>query len=115
MQILRIYGHSDDCVEIDFLEGDVEFKAEFYYIDGETNVLLLSNGSVLRVLYNDDGEWEIGVACVPQETITQVHGFDALVDDTNDYSQVVDLSFNDGDEVRWAGLVENSRFQHNLR
>lgn len=112
MQTLRVYGQSDDLVEIDFVDGDVKYAAEFSPSDDETHVLVFSNGSVIRVKYNDDGEgnWGLDVACVPGDTITKVHALDQLVDETNGYSPVLELMFNDGNEVLWAALAGVKRF-----
>lgn len=51
---LEIYGHSDDCIEI---EGAL--REEFYLIgsDDEKSYLAFSDGTVLSVLYDKDGAW----------------------------------------------------------
>jgi hypothetical protein len=48
-----IYGASDDLIEV---EGDI--REEFYAVDGP-NYLAFSNGTLLSVVYDDDGMWRI--------------------------------------------------------
>lgn len=52
---LKIYGYSDDNVE---LEGDIH---EEFYVPGagydNQPLIVLSNGVVLRVTYDNDGIW----------------------------------------------------------
>lgn len=55
MEGTKVYGASDDLVEI---EG--EFLGEVNSYDDETGVLLvLSDGTLLKVLYGDEGIWKI--------------------------------------------------------
>lgn len=54
MSVVEIYGASDDLIEI---EGDIE--EEFYYKEGERNLLAFSNGSVLEIEYTPQGMWRV--------------------------------------------------------
>ena len=52
--MIKIYGHSDDCIEI---EGDI---CEEFDGDEEEGVFIaFSNGTVLKIRYGGDGEWRI--------------------------------------------------------
>lgn len=52
-QTLRVYGASDDLVEI---EGSI--RAEFDYT-GDNGLLAFSDGTVLRIQYTNPGVWRI--------------------------------------------------------
>jgi hypothetical protein len=53
---ITIYGASDDLIEV---EGDI--REEFNWIpDGdETRLIAVSDGTLLRVRYDDDGIWRL--------------------------------------------------------
>ena len=53
---ITVYGSSDDMIEI---EGDL--REEFYYRDTDNpgNYIAFSNGTVLSIRYDDDGNWRI--------------------------------------------------------
>ena len=51
---LKVYGHSDDLIEV---EGD--HREEFVALNDGPSYIALSNGVLLAVVYNDDGEWAI--------------------------------------------------------
>jgi hypothetical protein len=55
MKTITIYGASDDLIEI---EGDI--REEFSpHEDGEPDYLAFSDGTVLSILYGEDGNWNI--------------------------------------------------------
>ena len=54
MSTIVVYGHSDDLIEI---EGDI--RNEFYALDEKDNFLVFSDGTVLQVVYNNRGCWDI--------------------------------------------------------
>jgi len=78
---LRVYGASDDLVEI---EGDV--REEFTAAYGEPTYVVLSNGVVLGVEYGGVGEWTVSPLSVPEGADVDVRpvGWD---DAANDYSE----------------------------
>ena len=53
---ITIYGASDDLIEV---EGDLEEEFQAYDTDGECHYMGLSDGTLLRVIY--DGVWHINV------------------------------------------------------
>lgn len=55
MATAKVYGHSDDCIEVDTgnRRGD-EFSAY-----NEPKFLHFADGTVLRVEYGDGGQWKI--------------------------------------------------------
>jgi len=53
MATVTLYGASDDLIEI---EGDIE--EEFYYTDGN-HYVAFSNGTVVKIIFDDDGIWRI--------------------------------------------------------
>lgn len=53
MKRVIVYGHSDDCIEV---EGDIR---EEYYAKGDENFLCFSDGTVLKITY--DGCWNISL------------------------------------------------------
>lgn len=74
-----IHGYSDDLIEF---EGDTE--AEFEYVaegDGEGCVLALGDGTVLNVLYGEDGRWHFGMDKVGPTTTAVVHVRSSTQDD----------------------------------
>lgn len=57
MSELRIYGASDDLIEV---EGDI--RDEFPYSDAEAGDLLaFSDGTILRIAYTTSGVWTISL------------------------------------------------------
>lgn len=61
MYEVRVYGHSDDCIEV---AGEIE--AEFSPHDEEKpTYLAFSNGAVVSIEYTKDGEWKILVHITP--------------------------------------------------
>jgi len=81
---ITIYGASDDLIEI---EGDIREEFNFYPDAGESRYLAISDGTVLRVEYDDDGIWRIVPITVGKATFSKKDGL--VSDDTND---VVTLS-----------------------
>jgi hypothetical protein len=56
--MIKIYGASDDLIEI---EGDIREEFEAYKYDKEEKpaILAVSDGTLLKMWYDDDGIWRI--------------------------------------------------------
>lgn len=89
MAVLKVYGHSDDCVKI---EGDIQ--EEWY--SKPMNFLFFSDGTILQMYYNDYGRWVIFVRNQGSASIEKIESSD----DEENYSDVVTLY---GD-IRWVGF-----------
>lgn len=90
MTIITLYGHSDDCIELD---GDIheEWEAD----DSDGDLISFSDGTVLRITYTDDGVWRIVPVAVGTAVVEIVH---APEDDEKDYSDKATIR---GD-IKWA-------------
>lgn len=88
---VTIYGASDDLIE---LEGDI--REEFScYGDDEGNYLAFSDGTVLHIVYNDEGVWRI----TPKAKGTaKMEKTEAVSSEDDNYTDRVTLT---GD-VRWC-------------
>lgn len=76
---VTVYGHSDDLIEV---TGDL--RAEFAP-DGDPTFVAFGCGVVLRVLYTDEGVWEIRpMAGADQVTVVPNEG-----EDSDNYSDRV--------------------------
>ena len=93
---ITIQGYSDDIID---LSGDIE--DELLYDDGEPAVLVLSDGTVVEIEFNDDGIWKIALLCGGSGKY--IREFEASFNDDRKYSDVVTI---EGDIV-WAGLTES--------
>jgi len=98
MQELIIYGASDDLIEIEFVDRLAE---EFYLDSDESNILAISDGTVLRVRYDEDGVWRFTTFVVGSSSVDIVPGTD---DDR--HSDVVTLT---GDNLNWVVLGNQLR------
>lgn len=96
MTTTKIYGASDDLVEI---EGDIreEFQAGSAG-DGDPRWIAFSDGTVLRVAYTDGGIWRFTPA---QYGSSEVDIEQAPEGDDDNYSDVVTLT----GEIKWAAFV----------
>lgn len=57
---ITIYGSSDDLVEI---EGDINEEFNWCSELGESRYLAFSDGTLLRVRYDDNGIWRLHKIC----------------------------------------------------
>lgn len=87
---MKIYGSSDDLIEV---EG-TSFEEEFMV--GKKVYLATSHGVLIKAHY-DDGEWLFRVVRNTNVRSVVVRGI-GVFDNPNDYSEVVVL----GDEVEWV-------------
>lgn len=88
--MITVYGASDDLIEV---EGDI--REEFYAIDDASHVLSFSDGTVLSVEYDRQGNWRIRRLAEGRATytLTEATGSD------HDYSDVATL---DGEPITWV-------------
>lgn len=83
---VHIYGASDDLVEID---GDIVEEFAWYPDDSdEKRLLAFSDGTVLRIWYDDEGMWRIQQ--IAKGTAKYEHK--AATDPDDDYSDHVNLT-----------------------
>ena len=93
-----IYGASDDLVEL-----DGHFSEEIgVYNEDEGFYLALSNGVVIKGIYNDNGEWKFE-AVKGEVKIIPAIGEDGEHEDCPKYSSYSDIVVVEGD-VKWALL-----------
>jgi hypothetical protein len=101
MAEIVIYGAGDDLIEIeatDFRNEEFNVGYAEYQQDGEGASLLLavSDGTILRVRYDEDGIWRFTPSVVGSSSVDIVPG----VDDKR-HSDRVTLT---GDDLRWVVL-----------
>lgn len=89
MKTIVVYGASDDLIEI---EGAIH--DEFSPSDDGPTKLAFSDGTVLSVVYDDDGCWRVNRVA---EGSAKMEKVDAEGSDTENYSDRVTLT---GD-IRW--------------
>lgn len=83
---VRVFGHSDDLVEV---EGG-SLSEEFYAYDGGRH-LIFSEGTIIHAAYDPpgyEGKWKLDVV---QRGEAQVNHTPAPEDDEDNYSDVVTL------------------------
>ena len=95
---VTIYGSSDDLIEV---EGDIteEFSYPLSAEEGNGALLVFSEGTVLRVRYDDNGVWRINVVTTGTNFVGHVQ---APEDDEDNYSDRVTLS--GPSPLRWVVL-----------
>ena len=89
---LRIYGASDDLVEV---EGDVDEEFSAYTSDDTRYVVATSTGHALSIRYDEDGCWRISQLGGPTP-IRRVH--EGVPD--GDYSDIVEIE----QDVEWVAF-----------
>ena len=89
MKSVTVYGASDDLIEIEGAISD-----EISPSDEKPTKLAFSDGTVLSVIYDDDGCWRVN--CVAKGS-AKMEKVDAIGSDSDNYSDRVTLT---GD-IRW--------------
>lgn len=96
MDEIIIYGASDDLIEVE----STSFRAEEFNVlldlPNQSVLLAVSDGTVLRVRYDEDGIWRFTPVVVGSASV------DIKVcptDDLKDYTDHVTLT---GDDLRWV-------------
>ncbi len=101
MAKITITGYSDDNIEID---GDISEEWPFYAKKGDDSRLIaVSDGTLLRINYDDDGIWRIDPIIYGSAAFSKVDG--SVTDDTFD---VVTLEGN----ILWVALATNYKPFH---
>lgn len=98
--MIRIYGASDDLIEI---EGDIseEFSYADYHDNDQGDLLGFSDGTILRITYDNDGIWRIQTLVSGRARL--VHIVQLLDDPDDGYSDTVYLYDEGLDEpIRWV-------------
>ena len=92
--MLKITGCSDDLIEID---GDIVEEFNCYMHEDEERILALSDGTLLRVNYDNDGIWRF---------ILLIKGnlFDKIIQGEVDQDTFDEVYFKDG--MKWIVLGE---------
>lgn len=103
MSEVKVYGASDDLIEID---GDVveEFT---WYTDDEPAYLGFSDGTVLRIIYDKTALWKIMIINKGTATVEKV--FEATDSDGDEYSDIVVLKDEKIDWVMFASKFVKSK------
>lgn len=96
-EMIKVYGASDDLIEI---EGDIREEFSFYSRDKESRLLAFSDGTLLRIIYDDDGIWRISLIARGRSDFSKQEG--SVPEDTND---IVTLA---GETISWVVLGEQS-------
>lgn len=103
MSEVKVYGASDDLIEID---GDI--SEEFSWCkDEEPAYLGFSDGTVLRIIYDDTGLWKIMI--INKGTATVEKSFEATDSDSDNYSDIVVLKDEKIDWVMFARKFVKSK------
>lgn len=111
MSEVMIYGASDDLIEV---EGAL--VAEFNAFDEDEGVYLaFSDGTMLRVVYDDGGVWRITPHVSGRASYFKV---EAPGDDENNYSDRVTLTLAPhvtDEEFRWVALSAHTELAHGVQ
>ena len=84
MKTITVYGASDDLIEID---GAIKEEFGWYDSGSKPAYLAFSDGTVLSVIYTDDGMWRINRVA----TGTALYSKTEATDGDTDYSDRVSL------------------------
>lgn len=100
--MIRIYGASDDLIEV---EGDI--SEEFNHYSDDPALLGFSDGTMLRVTYDNDGIWRFTPVLTGRARL--VHVIQTLDDPDDGYSDSVylyDEELPEDQKIRWVLLGE---------
>lgn len=98
---IKIYGASDDLIEI---EGDIQEEFNWFPKDeNEKRLLAVSDGTLLRIWYDEDGIWRINKIASGLGDFQKIEG--DVMADTND---IVIISGNTKTQtdIKWVVLGE---------
>lgn len=96
MDEIVIYGASDDLIEIESTSfGAEEFNVLLDYPE-DSLILAVSDGTLLRVRYDEDGVWRFDFVVIGSASVTKEYG-----QDDDRHSDRITLT---GDELRWVVL-----------
>jgi hypothetical protein len=102
MHKLKIYGASDDLIEI---EGEGKISDEFNWYQNESKAakLAVSDGTLLSVIYDNDGIWRISKLASGTAEFHKVEG--DVEADTND-----EVTLHSETPFKWVVLGEQATF-----
>ena len=69
--MITIYGASDDLIEV---EGDIQEEFNVYPEDDTRYLIAVSDGTLLKMWYDEDGIWRIQHLSGKSEKFTKVDG-----------------------------------------
>lgn len=95
---LKLYGASDDLIEIEGAIND-EFSS---FRDDKEMLLAISDGTLLRILYSHRGVWRFELVSLGAESTYK--NIPAPEDDEDNYSDVVTIESNRS--LVWVTLGE---------
>jgi len=95
---LIIYGASDDLIEI---EGDITDEFNVYLNGDETVLLAVSDGTLLRVKYDEDGIWRLNRVVAGLAAFEKEEG--DIVKDTPDKITLTGVEY-----FKWVVVGEQS-------
>jgi hypothetical protein len=96
MDEIVIYGASDDLIEVESTRfGAEEFNIMLDYPE-QSVLLAVSDGSLLRVRYDEDGVWRFDFVVIGSASVTKEYG-----QDDKRHSDRITLT---GDDLRWVVL-----------
>lgn len=104
MSEVKVYGASDDLIEID---GDIEEEFSWYKGDDEPAYLGFSDGTVLRIIYDETGLWKIMTINKGRATVERT--FEATDSGSDNYSDIVVLKDTKLDWVMLASKFVKSK------
>jgi hypothetical protein len=93
MSELTIYGASDDLIEVD---GCIREEFNFYPREDESLLIGVSDGTLLRVRYDEDGIWRFTPIVVGSSSVDIEYGKDDRA-----HTDRVTLT---GDDLVWVVL-----------
>lgn len=96
-EMIKIYGASDDLIEI---EGAILEEFNWIPDEKETRLLCFSDGTLIRVFYDDDGIWRLNKVVSGLAFFEKTDG-----DAEKDTPDIVTLT---GVEIKWVVLGEQS-------
>ena len=97
--MITIYGASDDLIKV---EGDITEEFNVYPEEGDRYLIAASNGTLLKMWYDEDGIWRIQHLSGDPSAITKIDG--DVVKDTVDKVTIVEI-------IDWIVLGENVAYR----
>jgi len=99
--MIKVYGCSDDLIEI---EGDIREEFSGSPTDEVPAHLGASDGTVLRVWYDAEGNWRIRRVVTGAATYAHLTAEDQIDVDAPCYSDLATLDDPAGGGIRWVVL-----------
>ena len=90
---VTIYGASDDLVEVD---GSIREEFDYPLDPEKPQFLAFSDGTVLTILYDNDGMWKIRQAAIGKAEYSKK---EAVSSDSDEYSDKVTLKAGN---IQWV-------------